>query len=123
MMQEFTEDQVVMLMDEYDTNILDPLKENIAVTSFKLFPNEIEKKYAEQLNKINYEINLNIDISQTYSYEDIMDGDEVLIEYIKICTRRYKIVAFNFQITERDWRMLKHCLKIKNNKILGLDFQ
>ena len=45
MVQEFTDDQAIMVMDEYDNYLLEPFREIISVTEFHLFNKEIEAKY------------------------------------------------------------------------------
>ena len=61
-------------------------------------------------------------IAQAYSVEDIINGDEISIDYIKICRRRYKTIRFNYQISRNDWEVLENELKQRENKVLGLNF-
>ena len=52
MVQDFTDDQAVMVMDEYDNYLLEPFREIISVTKFWLFNEEIEIKYKDKYRKV-----------------------------------------------------------------------
>lgn len=51
MIQNFTEDQCIMIMDQVDDTIVDPLKENISITKFSIIE-DIHNKFSDQLDKI-----------------------------------------------------------------------
>ena len=80
MVQNFTKDQCVMIVDQIDDVIIDPLKENISITKFAIIDN----------SKIKFDckLELNIDITQHYSIDHIFEGEEISIEHLKICKRK-----------------------------------
>ena len=87
MVQNFTKDQCVMIMDQIDDVIIDPLKENISITKFA-FIEDSKIKFNYKLDKINRELELNIDITQHSSIEHIFEGEEISIEHLEICKRK-----------------------------------
>ena len=87
MVQNFTKDQCVMIVDQIDDVIIDPLKENISITKFAII-DDSKIKFNCKLDEINRELELNIDITQHSSIEHIFEGEEISIEHLKICKRK-----------------------------------
>ena len=87
MVQNFTKDQCVMIVDQIDDIIIDSLKENISIIKFAII-DDSKIKFDCKLDEINRELELNIDITQHYSIEHIFEGEEISIEHLKICKRK-----------------------------------
>ena len=79
--------------------------------------------YQDSLDQVDIELETNIEINNMYSQDNILNGTEVTISYIKVTKRRYKIIVFEPIITDQDWYSLIYYLKLKDNKIIGLDFR
>ena len=140
MIENFSEVQAIIVSNEIKENFIGPLKANISLTEFKLFNHDMRKKLKRlhkdddlkligELNCLNIwsyideELEENQRINHTYSENDILNGTEIKIDYIKVCIRRHKIIVFDSVISDEDWRSLNKYLKIKENKIIGLDFR
>ena len=106
MIQDLTPAEQVMLMDFYKEYFLDPLKENISITELYFLSDFERDKFRRQLDDIEHELEVNRGISYSYSPHDIIHRTEISIRHLKVCRRRNKIVAFEYEITEDDWDLL-----------------
>lgn len=77
----------------------------------------------DDLKPIDEELEKNSLIKSMYSPEDIINGTEVKISWVKVWIRKFKIVVFDWAISNKDWENLLFYLKLENNKIIGLDFR
>lgn len=90
------------------------MKENISITQLdfvsNIYADEIPH-YFDKLKKVQEQLDINREIHQSYSVNDIHTGTEVSMKHIKICRRKYKIVVFGYKIENEDWAKLIDHLK------------
>ena len=75
-------------MDQLGEIVIDPLKENISITQLSILHDSVKDRFSGQLLMIESEMELNREISQTYSIEHILEGEEISIDHLKICRRK-----------------------------------